>query len=270
MKSRAGPGSSSIGNACLPYPKTAIYRLGDKEFMHSNTDTHREKNCIIFFIKAPVAGLVKTRLAEHAGIQGALCLYRAFVEDILLTLKGSGIDIRIYFYPGKDENLVARWLGHDTQLFAQEGTDLGLRMYNAFRQSASDGYDNMVLVGSDIPHLSEKIIVDAFSGLSNNHAVIGPAMDGGYYLIGFNKRTLSGDAFTNITWSRPDVFEKTLHRLNNNNQRVYMLPPLHDIDTWEDLCVLASSLAEHPTATPTHTQKLIHTRRVLSDIKMLF
>lgn len=250
--------------------ENAINRQGDKVIRHMHTDTHQGKNCIIFFIKAPVAGLVKSRLAEHTGFQGALFLYRAFVADILLALKETGVDIRIYFYPSEYASLVRRWLGDDTRLFAQKGADLGLRMYNAFCQSALDGYDRMILVGSDIPHLSGEIIADAFSGLLTHHAVIGPAMDGGYYLIGFNKETLSGDAFTNITWGGPDVLEKTRHRLNQNNHPVYMLTPLHDIDTWEDLCFLASSLADQQGAASTHAGKLVHTRRVLSEMKLLF
>jgi uncharacterized protein len=219
--------------------------------------------CTIIFVKAPVEGLVKTRLAKHIGVHAALALYRAFAADIIDTLKKTGSDLRVYYHPQGWEQTIRDWLGNSHPVFPQQGADLGHRMYNALFQSAADGYDRMALVGSDIPVLPESAISETFSALEVHPAVIGPADDGGYYLVGFNKDTLFEAAFTEIPWSTKEVLKITLERFEEVGRSVYMLPHLQDIDTHEDLIHLASLLSGRPEG------NCLHTRRVLKTMKMI-
>lgn len=214
--------------------------------------------CILLFVKAPVEGFVKTRLADHIGKRNALLLYRAMVSDILAAIKHADCDLRIFYHPEKYSHLVRGWLGSDYRILLQDGADLGMRMFNALSRTAAAGFDKILLVGSDIPALTKIITDNAFTALNTHHAVIGPAMDGGYYLIGFSQSHIIKEAFTDIAWSSHDVLEKTLKRLWENDKTVHTLEPLRDIDTLEDLQGLASTL--------TFKSHCSHTIRVLAEI----
>lgn len=228
--------------------------------------TLEQSRCIILFVKAPVQGTVKSRLAEELGDPGAVRLYRAFVADLLDIIYRMDINLRIFYYPGKHEGLMRKWLGTNAPLFAQQGTDLGERMHHALCCTAAEGYQRVVLVGSDIPGLNEQIINKAFSVLAAHPAAIGPAMDGGYYLIGFRSGCLFREAFTGIDWGLPGVLEKTLQRFRQKGEEVpLLLPFLRDIDTRQDLQVFAEDLSDGP-ARPSHLQC---TRAVLAEMKMI-
>lgn len=214
--------------------------------------------CIIVFVKAPVKGLVKTRLAGHIGEKDALLLYKAMASDILDAITHADCDLRIFYHPEKYRRQVCDWLGSDSGLLPQKGADLGSRMLNALSRTAAEGFDKILLVGSDIPELTTIITENAFTALKTHHAVIGPAMDGGYYLIGFSKSHIFKEAFTDIAWSSRDVYARTLKRLRKNGKTVHTIEPLRDIDTLEDLQGLASTL--------TFKSHCPHTFRVLAEI----
>ncbi|MFO8112926.1 MAG: TIGR04282 family arsenosugar biosynthesis glycosyltransferase [Desulfosalsimonadaceae bacterium] len=229
--------------------------------------------CILLFVKAPVEGFVKKRLAARIGAQDALMVYRAFVSDIIETIKCAGsrssADIRIYCHPedgGCGEN---GWPESGPPLFMQEGADLGARMYNALQEAAEDGYSRFLLVGSDIPELTEGLLADAFSALGTLPAVIGPAMDGGYYLIGFAQNSLFKEAFTDIAWSRPDVFEKTVKRLRETVGALHVLSRLSDIDTFEDLMMLVDRLASDAAGGAKPPPNLFHSRLALRKMGLI-
>lgn len=214
--------------------------------------------CIIVFVKAPVEGLVKTRLADHIGKGNALLLYRAMASDILDAITHADCDLRIFYHPEKYSRLVRDWLGSDFRILPQVGADLGIRMLNALSRTAAEGFDKILLVGSDIPELTTFITDNAFTALKTHHAVIGPAVDGGYYLIGFSQSHIVREAFTDIAWSSRDVYARTLKRLRKNGKTVHTLEPLRDIDTLEDLQGLVSTL--------TFKSHCAHTIRVLAEI----
>lgn len=229
--------------------------------------------CILLFVKAPVEGFVKKRLAARIGAKDALRVYKASVSDVIETCKCAASmahsDIRIYCLPkdgGCGEN---GWAEISPPLFVQEGADLGVRMYNALHQAADDGYSRFVLVGSDIPELTEGLLAGAFSALERHPAVIGPAVDGGYYLIGFAQNSLFKEAFTDIAWSRPDVFEKTVERLVETLRAVHVLERLPDIDTFEDLLLLADRLASDAADGAKPHPKLFHTLKALRKLGLL-
>jgi hypothetical protein len=193
----------------------------------------KQKNCIIIFTKYPEAGKVKTRLAECIGVKRTLKLYSSYVKKTLHTAKKTGSDIIVAYYPSKDKLKVIKWLGAGYGYFLQKGTDLGARMRNAFLEAFKEGYDNAVIIGCDIPELNDAILKEAFSALLLNKAVIGPAYDGGYYLIGFNIKIFLGKVFSSVDWGTENVLEQTLDKLAAKD--FVSLKKLHDIDTIEDL-----------------------------------
>lgn len=193
------------------------------------------ENCVLFFVKHPAASRVKTRLAEQIGQDVATDLYKSFVADILTTLHAISVNFKIVFYPPDAENKIQQWLGEEYSYSPQVGKDLGQRMKKAFLQAFSDGFDKVVLIGSDIPDLPADYLELGFKALETNDVVLGPSSDGGYYLIGFSKEAFLPDVFEGITWSSADVFEQTLNILKKHEQRVYLLPQWHDVDTWADL-----------------------------------
>jgi rSAM/selenodomain-associated transferase 1 len=220
------------------------------------------KNCVLFFVKHPAYGRVKSRLAEQIGQDAATDLYKSFVADILTTLHAISVNFKIVFYPPDAENKFQQWLGEGYSYIRQTGKDLGQRMKNAFLQAFSDGFNNVILIGSDIPDLPTEYLQLAFKALETNGVVIGPSSDGGYYLIGFTKEAFLPDVFEGITWSSVDVFEQTLNILKQHKQRVYLLPQWHDVDTWADL----SELVERNKSTAFNQSNTLRLIQKAADI----
>jgi rSAM/selenodomain-associated transferase 1 len=190
---------------------------------------------ILLFIKAPLSGQVKSRLAAVLGQDAALELYQKFVLDILSSIEKSGVPCVVFHHSPDSGEIVKNWLGGRLPCLPQEGRDLGERMERAFRRAFSEGASRAVLVGSDIPDLPPELLNDALASLSENDAVIGPAKDGGYYLIGFRSETFFPDIFRGIEWSTDTVFSRTLQIFERAHQKVSLLPPWRDVDTIDDL-----------------------------------
>ena len=190
---------------------------------------------MLLFVRAPRQGRVKTRLAARLGADRTLALYRCFVEDILITLNCGSYPISVYYTPEDQGDRVQAWLGRYAHCRPQTGKDLGQRMQTAFAQTFNEPVKHAVLIGSDFPDLGIKIIHEAFGALQQNDVVIGPATDGGYYLIGFQKHALKGDIFKGIVWGSSQVFEQTLAQIEHADLTYYTLPTWQDIDTYEDL-----------------------------------
>jgi rSAM/selenodomain-associated transferase 1 len=206
--------------------------------------------CILLFLRAPERGLVKTRLAASLGNDTALSLYRHFVEDILAMLSRTGFPVILWGHPEARLDRIASWLGPELPLRPQAGEDLGRKMANAFSEAFADGFDKVVLVGSDIPDLPPRIIRDAFSALDQAGAAIGPAADGGYYLVAFRKSAFLPEAFENISWSTEQVLPQTLARFQKGGMPVRLLEQWQDIDTIEDLKALSARHPEDISAAP--------------------
>jgi rSAM/selenodomain-associated transferase 1 len=195
-----------------------------------------DKSIILLFIKAPAKGQVKSRLAATVGDDTALALYRNFILDIVDTLKTTGYPFRVCFSPPEAEDVVKAWIGHPS--VAQKGRDIGEKMEYAFSQVFFEGWHSAVLIGSDIPDLTTAVIREAFASLKKSDAVIGPAADGGYYLIGFNKSAFLPRIFHGIEWSTKSVFHETMSILLASSRRVHQLPTWSDVDTVDDLKAL--------------------------------
>ena len=193
------------------------------------------KNSVLFFVKYPTAGSVKTRLAEQFGSNAAADLYRNFVTDILATLKSLDANIKIVFAPPDSKDPFQQWLGKEYPYIPQTGQHLGQRMKNAFLQAFGEGFNRVVVIGSDSPDLPEEYLELAFHALDMNDVVIGPSSDGGYYLIGFARNSFLPEAFEQISWSGNKVSEQTVNILKQHRQSLYLLPQWHDVDTLPDL-----------------------------------
>lgn len=190
---------------------------------------------ILIFARYPKAGVVKTRLARSLGSVKAAMLYRNFVQDIIATVKTTGFSFTVCYTPPESGNLFRRWLGEELSYSPQNGTDLGERMKNAFTGAFSHGEENVLLIGSDIPDLTADLLSEAVNSLERYDAVLGPAIDGGYYLIGFRKDTFVPGVFSGIEWSTGSVFTVTMRLMKKAGLSVRLLPALRDVDTIEDL-----------------------------------
>jgi uncharacterized protein len=211
------------------------------------------KRCILVFVRAPEKGKVKTRLANVIGNDAAFRLYMSFVEDELDMLRTLFFDVIICFHPHTERESVENWLNHDFDLMAQHGDNLGQRMDNAFEEVFSRGYQQALLIGSDLPNLPSSIILDAFDHLIHYDSVIGPCEDGGYYLIGFCANTYYREIFMHIDWGSVRVCEQTLSWFHKKSLNYQTLTKWRDIDDHEDLLWLKKSLDKDPnTAKHTH------------------
>lgn len=186
------------------------------------------KELVIVFVKNIKLGKVKTRLAKTIGNQGAFEVYKALVQVTENATKSLDTDLRVYF---SDAIVDTKW--KDAYKAVQQGEDLGKRMQNAFLKGFEDGYERIVLIGSDLPDISATHIQNGLDALDTSEIVFGPAEDGGYYLIGLSKMT--NMVFENKPWSQSHLLTETLSELKENNKRFTTLETLNDIDTFEDL-----------------------------------
>ena len=219
-------------------------------------------NTLIVFVKAPTPGKVKTRLSPPLSPDQAANLYAAFVKDTLQTAnKVSEARVEIAYDPG-DTVAELNWIDPPTPppFFLQQGADLGARLTHAFTLAFENGSRKIIVIGSDTPHLDLSILESAFVILDQKEAVLGPAEDGGYYLIGL--RQPNAFLFNNVPWSSDRVFLETLGRIQRSGLSFGLITPQSDIDTVADLKRLMERL--DASATPTCST----TRRVLKNLQL--
>ncbi|NNK28325.1 MAG: glycosyltransferase [Flavobacteriaceae bacterium] len=186
------------------------------------------KDLVIVFVKNIKLGKVKTRLAETIGDRAAIEVYSKLVDVTRKAIENVNADIRIYFSESLENG---DW--QEYYKAVQKGEDLGERMRNAFEEGLNDGYESIVLIGSDLPEIDQEHITSGLNALNNKEIVFGPALDGGYYLVGLS--TLHDELFENKPWSQSSLLEVTLKELDEKKISYELLKPLNDIDTFEDL-----------------------------------
>ena len=197
-------------------------------------------NSLIIFTRFPSPGLAKTRLIPALGEQGAADLHRAMAErtvEAVRPLGEEGVRIEVR-YEGGDLSSMAGWLGQDLLFLPQGEGDLGRRMERAFRDSVKEEAGKAVIIGTDCPDLDAQDIREAFQILDSNCVVLGPAADGGYYLIGIRSgapERLYGNLFTTIPWGTRDVFNSTVNALASAGIQAGLLDEKADVDEPEDL-----------------------------------
>jgi rSAM/selenodomain-associated transferase 1 len=187
-------------------------------------------NALIVFVKNLIEGCVKTRLAATLGNEGAMDIYKQLLKNTQHTILTFATD-KIVFYSDFIEEEI--WGNNVFQNEIQEGTDLGERMKNAFKSSFTVGYEKIVIIGTDCPGINKSILENGFTALNNSDIVIGPTVDGGYYLLGMKKEYPF--LFENIKWSTDKVLQQTIDLCNKNRLSYFLLPELSDIDEEKDL-----------------------------------
>ena len=201
--------------------------------------SRRNANALIVFLKYPEEKKVKTRLGKDIGDRRAAELYRETAGFIADSFSGSENWTTFFFYtPEERKKEILRWLGRrDALFFAQEGESLGQRMSRAFGKCFSLGFRNVVIIGTDCVMITEEDVETAFSLLSGGdfEAVLGPATDGGYYLLGLCRETAA--VFRDMRWSTSRVFEETVKRMEENGLRHAVMRELADIDEEKDISI---------------------------------
>lgn len=189
------------------------------------------KSAVIVFVRHPELGKVKTRLAATIGNKKALAVY----EFLLLHTYGLIKDLPVPTYLFYADSIITEdiWKADNIIKKLQQGNGLGERMADAFKRVFQDGCSRVVIIGSDCYDLTTALINEAFDQLEKKDIVIGPAKDGGYYLLGMNAPFK--DLFQNIEWSTATVLQKTLQLFDQNNYSFFKLPVLTDVDTEEDI-----------------------------------
>ena len=187
------------------------------------------KNLLLIFTRNPELGKAKTRLAKTVGDETALEIYKFLLERTNEISSKVNADKAVYYSIKVRENDI--WDASIYQKFQQKGKDLGIRMQNAFQNGFDAGYEKVLIIGSDLYDLSSKNIEKAFQELHNNDVVIGPAEDGGYYLLGMKK--LHKKVFQNKEWGTDSVRKDTFDDLID--KKVKLLAMKNDIDVYEDI-----------------------------------
>lgn len=191
-----------------------------------------KKDCLlIVFVKNIEIGKVKTRLAKSIGDKKALEIYKELLQITEKCASGATCNKQVWYSDYIDNNDQFNSSVYDKLL--QSGDDLGLRMKKAVAGGFDEGFDKVVIIGSDCPDLTTEYICEAFKKLEKFDAVIGPSKDGGYYLLGLRKFT--PQIFQGIDWSTSSVMSQTKTILSNLEMTYFILNTLNDIDTEEDL-----------------------------------
>lgn len=188
-------------------------------------------NALIYFVKYPEPGKVKTRLAKTIGNEAAARAYQSLAEGNFLvakSLNSAAVQTNVVFDPEEKEKEIRNWLPGAADYWPQNGVDLGERLALAFQQAFDEGAKSAIALGSDTLGLSPQILHRALDALNYYDAVLGPAKDGGYYLIGLSSPRPS--LFTDIPWSTGDVLRITLAQIRENKLTYRLLGELEDLD----------------------------------------
>lgn len=189
----------------------------------------------MLFVKNPIVGKVKTRLAVSIGAEKALEVY----QQLLTYTAGVTVAVpqaKCVFYSDFIPESDLFFPDADFQKAIQMGADLGERMKNAFADAFLQGADSVLIIGSDCPQITPDLLLMAFESLICNDAVIGPATDGGYYLLGMKR--LIPDLFAYKKWSTDTVLADTLTDLDRLRLTYTLLPTLSDVDEAKDLALM--------------------------------
>jgi rSAM/selenodomain-associated transferase 1 len=188
-----------------------------------------QKNLLLIFTRNPELGKVKTRLAKDLGDQTALDIYKFLLDHTVSITESLPITKEVYYSEKIHENDI--WDASIYNKRQQVGLGLGERMEHAFAAGFKNGYSNIIIIGSDMYDITSEDLMEAFKKLDNNDFVIGPAEDGGYYLLGMSK--LKPALFANKDWGTNTVLKNTLQDLDKENK--VLLEAKNDVDYFSDI-----------------------------------
>jgi len=190
------------------------------------------KSALIIFVRKPVLGKVKTRLATSVGDENALLVYRHLLAHTKSITQELAINKFVFYADEIDNNDL--WNGYEKHL--QSGNDLGERMKNAFKLLLKEGFKKIIIIGSDCLEMDSNLLNNAFKELEKTDVVVGPAIDGGYYLLGMKND--HSFLFDIRNWSTDTVYADTINLVNANKLSFIALTKLNDVDTVDDLPAL--------------------------------
>ncbi|WP_417884993.1 TIGR04282 family arsenosugar biosynthesis glycosyltransferase [Zunongwangia sp.] len=192
-------------------------------------ETNTSKNLLLIFTRNPEFGKVKTRLAKDIGNQAALDIYNFLLAHTAKICSPLSTDKAVYYSEEISKNDI--WNTAIFQKKIQIGEDLGERMKNAFTEGFAQGYNQIIIIGTDLYDIKTSDIEKAFAELEKHEVVIGPAEDGGYYLLGLTN--LRPELFENKTWGTSTVLQETINELNKSNYK--LLEKRNDVDVYSDI-----------------------------------
>lgn len=190
---------------------------------------NQNKNLLLIFTRNPEKGKVKTRLAKDVGEDAALEIYKFLLDHTVVITKDLETDKRVYYSEKIHHEDI--WDEKIYSKFQQKGKDLGERMKNAFAEGFEAGYRHIIIIGSDMYDLSAVELDEAFTALRNKEFVMGPAKDGGYYLLGM--RSLEESLFIDKEWGTSSVLQSSLDDMRERNFE--LLSMKNDVDHYDDI-----------------------------------
>lgn len=207
---------------------------------------------LVVMARYPEVGKTKTRLACTIGDDETVRLYRAFLTDLAQKFAGQMCNLHWAYTPAEVDYAtfvatLAPSFARSMCCFPQQGADLGARLHHAFQWTYEQGFQRTIVVGSDSPHISLDMIVKAEKALNEADVVLGPADDGGYYLIAMSKPY---DVFSGIRMSTSLVTQMTIELAQRQGLSVRLLEPLFDVDELSDLLRLAQVLRADNSLAP--------------------
>ena len=191
---------------------------------------------LILFTRYPEPGRTKTRLIPALGAQGAATLQQRMSELLVARMAEFAANFPVrpeIRYADGNQQAMEDWFSCDIPCLPQGEGDLGDRLHRAFAQAFAQGAQKVVIIGADCPHLTPALFAQAFAALEQEDLVLGPATDGGYYLVGLNR--LVPGLFTEIPWGSGEVLAATLKQAQALHLSTHLLEPLADVDRPEDL-----------------------------------
>ena len=192
------------------------------------------RRAVLVFVRAPEPGRVKTRLAASIGAEAALRVYVRLAEHAVREARAlEDAVVRVHFTPPEAGGRVRAWLGEGITYFPQAEGELGERMRRAFEEAFAAGFGRVAIIGSDLPDLSTDLLRRALALLEEHEAVLGPARDGGYYLLALRRPFPA--IFEEIPWSTDRVLALTVQRLRAAGVEAALLEVLSDVDEVGDL-----------------------------------
>ena len=210
--------------------------------------------CLIVFAKTPVRGKVKTRMRPFLSEEDCLRLHSLLLRLWVARLRDwdlGQVHKALFLTPlgaGRTNPELVLDAPPGVTVEAQQGSDLGDRLSHAFNRKWNEGFRKIVFIGTDSPALGREDLLAAFEALDASEVVLGPATDGGYYLIGFSARLPI--MFSGISWGTSQVFRETVQLLETNAIHWQRLRESFDLDTYEDLVNFHRTLKESPTVLP--------------------
>ncbi len=207
--------------------------INQKQNKHDKKTIHftlaSSKDLLLIFTRNPELGKCKTRLAETVGDETALEIYNFLLRHTVSITENLNAAKQVWYSEKIWEDDIWDDAFYDKKL--QKGPDLGVRMANAFQEGFASGYERIIVIGSDLFDLNQKNLENAFAQLKENDFVIGPAEDGGYYLLGM--KNFKPELFRDKPWGLDTVLEDTLKHLKK--EKFVILEERNDVDVYEDI-----------------------------------